>query len=319
MPPHLAEDTPMTYSLLSYQSDRGPRAGMRIGDRVYDVEQVTGRPQWSTVMGMLDEWEEAGARCNTLARHLANDRGTAALDPGQVKLLAPLLYPGTLYCAGANYRDHVEEMAKARGMPPPPTMKDLGEVAGHFIKTSRSAVVGPGAIVPIPNATQRLDWELELAAVIGKRATNVKAADALDYVAGYTIANDLSARDRSRRAKLEPGSLMYYDWIAHKSFDGSCPMGPYFVPSPFISDPNALDMKLWVNGELMQDSNTSNQIFDIGEQIEALSHRVTLQPGDVVLTGTPAGVGSGRGQFLKAGDVVKLWIAEIGEFEHGIG
>jgi 2-keto-4-pentenoate hydratase/2-oxohepta-3-ene-1,7-dioic acid hydratase in catechol pathway len=96
-------------------------------------------------------------------------------------------------------------------------------------------------------------------------------------------------------------------------------MGPWFVPSAFISDPNALDMKLWVNGELMQDSNTSNQIFDIGEQIEALTHRVTLQPGDVVLTGTPAGVGSGRGQFLKSGDTVRLWIAEIGEFEHGIG
>lgn len=309
----------MKYSLLSYQSDRGPRAGLRIGNRVYDLAQCSGHPQWASVMGMLEDWDEAQARCDALAQHLANDSGATALELKDLALLAPLLYPGTLYCAGANYRDHVEEMAKARGLPPPPTMKDLGEAAGHFIKTSRSAVVGPGAIVPIPNATQRLDWELELAAVIGKRATNVKAADALAYVAGYTIANDLSARDRSRRAKLEPGSLMYYDWIAHKSFDGSCPMGPWFVPSAFISDPNALDMKLWVNGELMQDSNTSNQIFDIGEQIEALTHRVTLQPGDVVLTGTPAGVGNGRGQFLKSGDTVRLWIAEIGEFEHGIG
>jgi 2-keto-4-pentenoate hydratase/2-oxohepta-3-ene-1,7-dioic acid hydratase in catechol pathway len=233
-----------------------------------------------------------------------------------VKLLAPVLYPGNIYCAGANYTDHMAEMARAQGKEPGPTMKDLGEKPWHFVKTSRSSVVGPGAKVRLPAYSQKVDWEVELAAVIGRTAKDVSADKALGCVAGYTIANDLSARDAMKRDKNPPASPFHYDWVSQKCFDGSCPLGPWIVPAGDIADPHQLGIRLWVNGELMQDSHTSKLIFDTAEQIAMLSSRVTLHPGDLVLTGTPAGVGMGRGRFLKAGDTVKLWIESIGELVH---
>jgi 2-keto-4-pentenoate hydratase/2-oxohepta-3-ene-1,7-dioic acid hydratase in catechol pathway len=157
-----------------------------------------------------------------------------------------------------------------------------------------------------------MDWEIELAAVIGLTAKNVPLAEALDYVAGYTIANDLSARDMGRRPNVPDTAPFKFDWVAHKNFDGSCPLGPWIVPSRDIPDPQQLGLKLWVNDVIKQDSNTSQMIFTLAEQIAHLSSRITLQPGDVILTGTPAGVGAARPEFLKPGDVVRLWIETIG-------
>ena len=157
-----------------------------------------------------------------------------------------------------------------------------------------------------------MDWEVELAAVIGRPAKNVSRDKALGHVAGYTIANDLSARDRGNRAGISDTSPFKSDWTKHKSFDGSCPLGPWIVPAADLGDPQNLGLKLWVNDVLKQDSNTKDMIFDLSEQIEQLSSGMTLHPGDLILTGTPAGVGSARGEFLAAGDVVKLWIGRIG-------
>ena len=139
---------------------------------------------------------------------------------------------------------------------------------------------------------------------------------ALACVAGYTIANDLSARDVMKRHKNPPASPFHYDWLSQKCFDGACPLGPWIVPAGDIPDPQKLALKLWINDELMQDSHTGRMIFDTAEQIATLSSRVTLHPGDLVLTGTPAGVGMGRGRFLKPGDGVRLWIEDIGELSH---
>ncbi|MNN37480.1 Ureidoglycolate lyase [compost metagenome] len=141
---------------------------------------------------------------------------------------------------------------------------------------------------------------------------------ALEYVAGYTIANDLSARDAMRRSKMPPTSPFHLDWIGHKSFDGSCPIGPWIVPASQIADPHRLALKLWVSGELMQDSSTEKLIFDVPEQISMLSSRVTLQPGDMILTGTPAGTGAPKKRFLQPGETVRLSIEGIGEFEHSM-
>lgn len=168
----------------------------------------------------------------------------------------------------------------------------------------------------LPAYSQAVDWEIELAAVIGKTAKDVPVEKALDCVAGYTIANDLSARDAMRREKNPPGSPFHYDWMSQKCFDGACPLGPWIVPAAQIEDPHKLALKLWVNDELMQDSDTGKMIFDTAEQIAMLSSRATLHPGDTVLTGTPAGVGMGRRRFLKSGDVVKLYIEHIGEMTH---
>jgi 2-keto-4-pentenoate hydratase/2-oxohepta-3-ene-1,7-dioic acid hydratase in catechol pathway len=140
----------------------------------------------------------------------------------------------------------------------------------------------------------------------------VAEADALDYVSGYLIANDLSARDLGSREPMPVASPFRTDWLAHKSFDGSCPLGPWIVPAGEIGDTQNLGLKLWVNDALKQDSNTGKMIYTLAEQIAQLSSRITLHPGDVILTGTPAGVGAGRGEFLKPGDVVNLLVEKIG-------
>jgi 2-keto-4-pentenoate hydratase/2-oxohepta-3-ene-1,7-dioic acid hydratase in catechol pathway len=143
----------------------------------------------------------------------------------------------------------------------------------------------------------------------------VTAETALDHVAGYMCANDLSARDHFVRDQADPSSPFRYDWIGHKSFNGSCPLGPVFTPAEFVGSPENLDIKLWVNGEIRQDSNTRNHLYNVAEQIAHLSARTDLYPGDVILTGTPAGVGMERGIFLKRGDVTKVWIDGLGELE----
>jgi 2-keto-4-pentenoate hydratase/2-oxohepta-3-ene-1,7-dioic acid hydratase in catechol pathway len=310
----------MSYKLLSFRSGKEARAGLLAGEQVYDAAKVTGKPAWSSVLGALQEWPKAHREFSAFAKRVASGKSKAKGMPlSRVKLLAPVLYPGNIYCAGANYTDHMAEMARAQGKEPGPTMKDLGEKPWHFVKTSRSSVVGPGSKVRLPAYSQKVDWEVELAAVIGKPAKDIPAGKALACVAGWTIANDLSARDAMKRDKNPPASPFHYDWVSQKCFEGSCPTGPWIVPAGDIAEPHRLGIRLWVNGELMQDSNTSKLIFDTAEQIEMLSSRVTLHPGDLVLTGTPAGVGMGRGRFLKAGDTVKLWIENIGELVHTVG
>jgi 2-keto-4-pentenoate hydratase/2-oxohepta-3-ene-1,7-dioic acid hydratase in catechol pathway len=299
----------MAYRLLSHISNGQPRGGVLVNDTVYDLPKP-----WTSVLALLQEWPKAKAALTRFAK-APRGKGTPLK---KAKLLAPILYPGNIYCAGANYRDHVAEMDRAQGREPGPTMKERGEKPWHFVKTSRSSVVGPGAKVKLPAFSKAVDWEVELAAVIGRRAKDVSVEKALDCVAGYTIANDLSARDAMRRELNPPASPFHYDWVSQKCFDSACPLGPWIVPASEIRDPHKLGIKLWLNDELMQDSNTSQMIFDTAEQIAMLSSRVTLQPGDVVLTGTPAGVGMGRKRFLKPGERVRLWIEDIGELVHTV-
>jgi 2-keto-4-pentenoate hydratase/2-oxohepta-3-ene-1,7-dioic acid hydratase in catechol pathway len=307
----------MPYKLLSFRTGQGPRAGVLIGDIVYDAAKVTKVAAHVSVVGILEDWTRARRLLDQASKRLASGKARGQGVPlARARLLAPVLYPGTIFCAGANYTDHMAEMARAQGQTPGPTMKELGEKPWHFVKTSKSSVVGPGARVQLPVYSQMVDWEVELAAVIGKAARDVPVERALTHVAGYTIANDLSARDVMRRDKNPATSPFHYDWLSQKCFDGSCPLGPWIVPANELRDAQNLGLKLWVNDTLMQDSNTSRMIFDTAEQIAMLSSRVTLQPGDLVLTGTPAGVGMPRRVFLKAGDTVKLWIEGIGELSH---
>jgi 2-keto-4-pentenoate hydratase/2-oxohepta-3-ene-1,7-dioic acid hydratase in catechol pathway len=307
----------MLYKLLSYQAGRTARAGVLVADTVYDAAKVTGVAGYASVLGVLEDWSRARRLLAQAAKRLEGGTGRAKGIPlKRVRLLAPVLYPGNIYCAGANYTDHMAEMARAQGQAPGPNMKELGEKPWHFVKSSRSAVVGPEARVKLPVYSQMVDWEVELAAVIGRAARDVSVEKALDYVAGYTIADDLSARDVMRRDKNPATSPFHYDWLSQKCFDGACPLGPWIVPAGDIPYPQNLALKLWVNDKVMQDSHTGKMIFSTAEQIAMLSSRVTLYPGDLILTGTPAGVGMPRRTFLKAGDTVKLWIEGIGELTH---
>jgi 2-keto-4-pentenoate hydratase/2-oxohepta-3-ene-1,7-dioic acid hydratase in catechol pathway len=310
----------MSYKLLTYQAGRDARAGVLVNDTVYDAAKLTRNAAHSSVLGVLADWPKASRALAQAAKSITAGKSRVKGAPlARAKLLAPVLYPGAIFCAGANYRDHAEEMARVQGVPLEKDQRELGLSPWHFIKTARGSVVGPGTTVKLPAYSRMVDWEVELAAVIGRPARNVTPERALDYVAGYTIANDLSARDVMKRPHLPDASPFKVDWLSQKCFDGSCPLGPWITPASAIPDPQALAMKLWVNDELMQDSHTSRMIFSTAEQIAQLSTRVTLSPGDLILTGTPAGVGMARKRFLKAGETVRLWIDGIGELRNTMG
>lgn len=216
------------------------------------------------------------------------------IKPG--KLLAPVV-PANLLCIGLNYRKHAEE--GGRGAPERPVL---------FIKAT-SALQNPGDPIEIPThrASSEVDYECELAVVIGKRCKNATKANALDHVLGYTCANDVSARDWQQR--LGGGQ-----WCQGKTFDTFCPLGPALVTKDDIPDPNSLRIRTVLNGETMQDWNTEDMIFDVPTLIEFLSGSKTLLPGTVILTGTPHGVGFARKPpvFLKPGDTVTIDIEKIG-------
>jgi 2-keto-4-pentenoate hydratase/2-oxohepta-3-ene-1,7-dioic acid hydratase in catechol pathway len=294
-----------SYKLATFESAHGPRAGLIIGDRIVDIAAATSRRDDETVLGLLSQWDAARDRLDEIARR----PGTPL---SRVRLLAPLPVPGTIFCAGANYADHAAEMARRRGNEPPPDPHSIGLRSWHFIKASR-CVIGPDETIHLPDTSKKVDWEAELAVVIGRKAKDVPERDALAYVAGYTIANDLSARDLSRREQLPESSSFKNDWVAQKCFDGACPLGPWITPASEIANPHDLAIKLSIDGATKQDSNTGQMIFTIEEQIADLSGRMTLWPGDIILTGTPAGVGVARGEFLKSGDVVRIEIAGLGE------
>jgi 2-keto-4-pentenoate hydratase/2-oxohepta-3-ene-1,7-dioic acid hydratase in catechol pathway len=292
------------YRLVSYRDQGGvARAGVLVNDRVLPAvplfEGASGIDS-SSVLGLLQSWGEVHPR---LAAAAAKAKPTDGRPLSDVALLAPILYPGAIYCAGANYWDHMAEMNERQkrltGKEPAPAIK--AKNPWFFIKTGPHSIVGPGANARMPPQSQKLDWEAEIGVVIGKPARNVPLERAFDVVAGYLCVNDLSARDLGTQPDRQ-GTAMFMDWVGQKCFDDAAPMGPWFTPAAYVPDPNDMYLKLWVNGVLKQDSNSKNMIHGIAEQITALSHQLTLRPGDVIATGTPAGVGAGRGdsgEFLK--------------------
>jgi 2-keto-4-pentenoate hydratase/2-oxohepta-3-ene-1,7-dioic acid hydratase in catechol pathway len=184
------------YKLATYQSMQGPRAGIVVDESVFDAAELTGQATYASVLGMLEDWHRAHDTVRTALQKRAPE--LKAMPLVQTKLRAPILWPSAIYCAGANYSDHAAEMARRANRPEEPNPKTLGLKPWHFIKASRS-LADPDATVQASHYTQKLDWEIELAVVIGKPAKNVSIEKAMEYIAGYTAANDLSARDLSRR------------------------------------------------------------------------------------------------------------------------
>ncbi len=217
----------------------------------------------------------------------------------QVKIEAPVLNPGKMICVGHNYREHILEMG--RELPTHPV------VFAKFANT----VIGPEDDIPFYPISDQLDYEAEFAFVVGKQARNVSEEDALDYVAGYTICNDVTYRDIQRRT---------LQWLQGKAVDGTAPMGPWLMTSDELTDPSGLDISLTVNGEERQRSNTGNLVFSVQRLVQFLSELMTLEPGDVILTGTPGGVGVARNPqtFLKDGDVVKIVVDKVGVLENKV-
>ncbi|HEX4557457.1 MAG TPA: fumarylacetoacetate hydrolase family protein [Xanthobacteraceae bacterium] len=299
---------PSGYKLITYASAKGPRAGIVVGETVHDAAGLTGQASDATVLDILNDWDAASARLKAAAAKAGKTKGFALAD---TKLLAPVRWPSAIYCAGANFTDHMLEMAKVQNIAPEPDPKSVGLKPWHFIKASRT-LADPGKTVALPTYSKMVDWEAELTAVIGRPARNISVANALTHVAGYTVANDLSARDLTKRSPVPDSSPFKFDWLGQKNFDDACPLGPWIVPAEDISDPQNLAIKLWVNDAIKQDSHTAKMIFSLAEQIAHISSRLTLHPGDLILTGTPSGVGLARKEFLKAGDVVKVWVEGVG-------
>ncbi|OLO27901.1 2-hydroxyhepta-2,4-diene-1,7-dioate isomerase [Alkalihalophilus pseudofirmus] len=216
-----------------------------------------------------------------------------------VKVEAPVPSPGKIFAVGHNYREHILEMG--RQLPSHPVL---------FAKFANT-IIGPQDDIPFHPVSEQLDYEAEFAFVIGKRAKNVSEEDALDYVAGYAVANDVTYRDIQRRT---------LQWLQGKTVDGSLPMGPWMVTADEIRDPQTLEMVLTVNGEERQRTNTANQVFTVKKLVSFLSNLATLEPGDIVITGTPGGVIQAMDPqvWLKDGDVVRVEIDQVGVLENTV-
>jgi 2-keto-4-pentenoate hydratase/2-oxohepta-3-ene-1,7-dioic acid hydratase in catechol pathway len=235
----------------------------------------------------------AGGTAALGAASAATNAATAAIPLRDVRLLAPIPRPGKIICIGLNYRDHARE-----------TGQPIPQYPIVFSKYANT-VIAHGDNIVLPRVTDQVDYEAELGFVIGKRARYVKAAEALDYVAGYLPINDVSARDYQTRIS---------QWTMGKTFDTFAPMGPALITRDEVPDAGNLRISLTINGETLQDSNTNELIFGIPQLVEALSEVMTLEPGDVVSTGTPPGVGMARSpqRYLRPGDVVSVSIEGVG-------
>ncbi len=225
----------------------------------------------------------------------------------EVKILAPIPYPKrALFCLGKNYSDHAKEVAGLPG-----AENEMPRFPIFFMKIADPAIGHLDTIPNHQNITKMIDYEVELAVIIGKDGIDISKEDAYDYIFGYTIANDISARNIQRK---------HSQWVKGKSLEGFAPLGPCIVHQSSVTTPIELDIKCWVNGELRQDSNTRQLIFDIPTIISELSKGMYLRKNDIILTGTPAGVGLGFSpyKFLKPGDVVTCEIEGIGVLENSI-
>ncbi len=269
--------------LIRYGTSGQEKPGVEVDGIRYDTSQF------------VDDYDQDFFTSNGIEKLIETfDHSKATKIENSVRLGEPVKSPGKIICIGLNYRKHAAES----GM-------DIPKEPIVFFKAT-SAIIGPNDNIIIPKNSKKTDWEVELAVVIGKRANYVSKEQALDYVAGYMLHNDLSERE----FQLEKGG----QWVKGKSCDTFAPLGPYFVTKDEISDPNNLRLWLSVNGKKLQDGNTSDFIFNVQEVVSYLSQFMSLMPGDIISTGTPEGVGLGFNPpvYLKDGDVVELGIDGLG-------
>jgi 2-keto-4-pentenoate hydratase/2-oxohepta-3-ene-1,7-dioic acid hydratase in catechol pathway len=282
---------------LTFSHNGMNKIGVMLAEGILDLS-AGGANVPATMLDLIDGGEAALA----LVTGLVEKKNPAHILPlAAVTILAPIPRPRkNIFCVGKNYVDHVAEMS--------------GNLPQHPVVFSKppTTVIGPGMDIDShPNVTSELDYEGELAVVIGKRAKSVSKENAYDYVFGYTILNDVTARDKQS---------LHGQWLLGKSFDTFCPMGPVLVHKDEMPNPHNLELSTSVNGEVRQAANTGLMIFDIATMIATITQGTTLEPGDIIATGTPSGVGKGMKppRFMKAGDVVEVEIKGIGVLRNPI-
>jgi 2-keto-4-pentenoate hydratase/2-oxohepta-3-ene-1,7-dioic acid hydratase in catechol pathway len=291
---------------VTYLRAAQPRAGVVTGDAILDLadlvrafdvtaDATADAATWRDLRAFIAAGEDArkmAARALTWWE-ATRPASIAMLARAEATLTAPLLTPEKIICVGLNYRRHALES----GMAVPTTPVIFSKFA--------NALAGAGEAIPLPAVAAQYDYEAELAVVIGRRAAGVSAATALDSVFGYCVANDLSARDLQMRTS---------QWLLGKTLDKFLPLGPALVTADEVGDPQTLAVRCWVNGDLRQDSNTADMVFPVAHLVAYLSQHMTLQPGDIILTGTPEGVVLGRPQreWLTPGDEVAVEVGKLG-------
>jgi 2-keto-4-pentenoate hydratase/2-oxohepta-3-ene-1,7-dioic acid hydratase in catechol pathway len=277
------------------------------------------------VLGLLEEWQHNEAALGGLLEQLGAERFRRESVPlASLRVHAPVA-PRQIFCSGANYRKHVidlivdqareaavAEMSRAERFAYAEKLMDDRAAHGtpYIFSRVTSSICGPFDDVELPHDVEQPDWELELAAVIGRPAFRVPRAQAHHFIAGYTICNDLTNRELVHRQDLK---ALGSDWVMGKNLPGYMPMGPFLVPASFVPAPQDVRITLKLNGQVMQDESTTDMIFDIARLLEYLTSRVRLYPGDLLLTGSPSGNGSHYQRFLRAGDVMEGTIEGLGE------
>jgi 2-keto-4-pentenoate hydratase/2-oxohepta-3-ene-1,7-dioic acid hydratase in catechol pathway len=308
--------------LCRYEADGKARLGLYDERQIVDLvagakayaEATHEQLELTSSDSLLDFLPPAGAGFEAAAKLAAWVERAAGKLPASatvatdsVQLLVPIPRPNKIFLLAGNYAKHIEE-GGGKASEREATFPYV------FMKPPSTTLTHPGQPVRIPAVSPNfIDWELELAVVIGKQVKEVKEADALAAVAGYTIVNDISNRKfRPNPSRTLREKDTFFDWLHGKWFDTFCPCGPCITSADAIPDPQTLDLKLTLNGKIRQDSSTSMQIFPVAAVIEFISNMVTLEPGDIISTGTPDGVGNATGTYLKAGDVMEASIGSIG-------
>jgi 2-keto-4-pentenoate hydratase/2-oxohepta-3-ene-1,7-dioic acid hydratase in catechol pathway len=282
--------------LATIQTPAGPRAAALVGNRFIDLH-ATDASVPASVRSLL----EGGPSLLRAASEAARKTGAVAYDAAAVKYLAPVPDPRKIICLGLNYRDHAVESGAP--IPKEPIL---------FSKYA-TALIGHEQPIVLPPVSSEVDYEAELVIVIGQRGRNIAACEAANYVAGYTVGHDVSARDWQLKKEGK-------QWMVGKTFDTFAPTGSTLVTADEAPDPHSLPIRLRLNGKVMQDSNTSQMIFGVGPTLAYLSQVFTLEPGDLIFTGTPPGVGFARKPqvFLKPGDVVEVEIEGLGTLRNSV-
>ncbi|MCX2864351.1 fumarylacetoacetate hydrolase family protein [Paucibacter sp. PLA-PC-4] len=298
------------YAIANYEQGAGPRAALVLDEQLYDAAALgaEANPLLLGSQHVITQWEQQRAAVDALAQRLRAERAAGRarpLTPGSYKLLVPY-QPGRIFGAASNYYEHAAEMGTK--------LIARSESAPYCFMKAESSVIATEEDVVKPAATHKLDWEVELGVIIGRSCRHVSVEQAHEVIAGYTVFNDISARDLNRRSDYP----FTHDWFRGKSFDTFGPMGPWVVPAQCIAEPQKLRMRLVVNDELMQNDTAEGMIFNIAEQIAYLSSMLTLRPGDLIATGTPTGVGMGQGRFLQPGDVMTASIEQIGTLRNRV-
>ncbi|TAM79235.1 MAG: FAA hydrolase family protein [Acidobacteria bacterium] len=291
--------------------------GLKYEGRVMDVTLAARRLLARDIESFTAFMADKGGGLEQLSAIVAYVTGDEALQeevlipPDGLRLDAPLRDVRKLLALAGNYRQHIVESG----------FKDVDETSRItpqvFMKPPSTCIAAPGKPVQIRQANSFVDWEIELAVVVGQQGRDIPRENAMEFVFGYTILNDISERNfNSRKSDRKVREFdPFFDWLMGKWFDGFCPLGPEVLTADEIPNPNELAIRLWVNGQLMQDANTSQMIFGIPETISYISQVLTLEPGDIIAMGTPAGVGKGRGISLAPGDVMRGEIEGIGVLE----